>query len=199
MADTAWMYQNLKDDIALQLLLFRNKRISDLDLDRVAKLSRWLQVKFDFNDTANRERAVIDLLDQYSFKATEYILMKLKAYAQKNNKKLMIVLFDPYRVTNSLIENGTRYDTEIVEFLEKEKFNFFDMNLVHVQDFKNFKLSLDDYYKRYLLGHYNPAGNHFFAFSIKNKIVEWLNPKPITYDRSDKKWVDFKGYLQGVK
>jgi hypothetical protein len=199
MADTAWMYQNLKDDIALQLLLFRNRRISDLDLDRVAKLSHWLQVKFDFNDTANRERAVIDLLDQYSFKATEYILTKLKAYAQKNHKKLMIVLFDPYRVTNSLIENGTRYDTEIVEFLEKEKFNFFDMNLVHVQDFKNFKLNLDDYYRRYLLGHYNPAGNHFFAFSIKNKIVEWLNPKPITYDRSDKKWVDFKGYLQGVK
>jgi hypothetical protein len=64
MADTAWMYQNLKEDIALQLLLFRNKRISDLDLNRVAKLSRWLQVKFDFNDTANRERAVIDLLDQ---------------------------------------------------------------------------------------------------------------------------------------
>ncbi len=199
MTDPEWMYQNLKDDIALQLLLFRNSRISDLDIEKVGKLSTWLNVKFDITDTANLEKSVIHLLDQYSFKATEYILLKLKTYAQKNNKKLMIVLFDPYRVTNSLIEKGTRYDDEIVDFLNKEKFNYFDMNLVHVQDFKNFNLSLDNYYKRYLLGHYNPAGNHFFAFSIKNKLVEWLNPKPITYDRSDKKWVDFKGYLQGVK
>lgn len=199
MADTTWMYQNLKDDIALQLLLFRNRRISDLDVDKVLKLGRWLNVKFDFKDTANLEKSVIDLLDQYSFKATEYILTRLKAYAKENNKKLMIVLFDPYRVTNSLIEKGIRYDDEIVDFLKKGGYNYFDMNLVHVQDFKKFNLSLDDYYKRYLLGHYNPTGNHFFAFSIKDKMVNWLNPKPITYERSDKKWVDFKGYLQGIK
>jgi hypothetical protein len=73
------------------------------------------------------------------------------------------------------------------------------MNPVHVADYKKFNLNLDDYYKRYFLGHYNPTGNHFFAYSIKNKIVEWLNPKPITYEKSDKKWVDFEGYLETVK
>lgn len=199
MSDTAWMYDNLKDDLALQLLLFRNKRISDLNVKSVTTLSRWLNVKFDFNDTANLEKSVITLLDQYSFRASEYILTKLKAYAEKNNKKLMVVLFDPYRVTNSLIQNGTRYDDEIVDFLKKGSYNYFDMNLVHVQDFRKFNLDLAEYYKRYLLGHYNPAGNHFFAFSIKDKMVDWLNPKPITYEKSDKKWVDFKGYLQGVR
>jgi hypothetical protein len=111
----------------------------------------------------------------------------------------MIVLFDPYRVTNSLMTTGKRFDTTIVDFLEKSHYTYFDMNVVHQKDYKNFNLGLGDYYKRYFLGHYNPTGNHFFAFSIKGKIVEWLNPKPITYERSDKKWVDFKGYLQGVK
>jgi hypothetical protein len=110
----------------------------------------------------------------------------------------MVVLFDPYRVTNSLIENGTRYDKVIVDFLEKGDYNYFDMNLAHVADYKKFNLSLPEYYKRYLLGHYNPSGNHFFAYSIKNKVVEWLRPKPITYERADTKWADFKGYLQGV-
>jgi hypothetical protein len=166
---------------------------------KVEKLSSWLNVKLDFEDTANREKSVITLLDQYSFQATAYVLTKLKAYTERTKKKLLVVLFDPYRVTNSLIESSTRYDETIVDFLKKGAFNYFDMNLVHVADYKNFNLSLPEYYKRYLLGHYNPAGNHFFAYSIKNKMVEWLRPKPITYQRDSTKWVNFKGYLQGVK
>lgn len=199
MTDADWMYKNLKDDIALQLLLFRNKKISDLDIKKGELLAKYLNVKVNLRDKANLENAVIELLDKYSFAASEYVLTKLKTYAQQKNKKLMVVIFDPYRVTNSLILNGTRYDGQIVNFLKKENFNFFDMNLVHVKDFKNFNLSLDDYYKRYLLGHYNPTGNHFFAFSIKSQVVNWLNPKPITYNKGDKKWVDFKEYLQGYK
>ena len=27
------------------------------------------------------------------------------------------------------------------------------------------------------IGHYSPQGNHFFAYSIKDKVVEWLDPK----------------------
>ncbi len=199
MTNPEWMYQHLKDDLALQLLLFRNKKITDLDFEKAEKLSKCLKMNIDFKDTANLENSIINLLDRYSFAASEYILGKLKIYAEKNDKKLLVVLFDPYRVTNSLIEKGTRYDDEIVDFLKKENFNYFDMNLVHVADYKRYNLTLDDYYKIYFLGHYNPTGNHFFAFSIRKKIVEWLDPKPITYDRSDKKWVDFKGYLHGVK
>jgi hypothetical protein len=53
-------------------------------------------------------------------------------------------------------------------------------------------------FRRYFIGHYNPAGNHFFAFSIKPKLVEWLNPKPLTYNKSGQQMIDFKGYLEGL-
>ena len=53
-----------------------------------------------------------------------------------------------------------------------------------------------DYFRRYFIGHYNPAGNHFFAYSIKDRIVEWLDPKPITYKDPSKRMIDFKDYLQ---
>jgi hypothetical protein len=51
--------------------------------------------------------------------------------------------------------------------------------------------------KQYFIGHYNPRGNHFFAFSIKDKLVGWLDPKPITYRQTDPNSIDFKGYLPG--
>ena len=72
------------------------------------------------------------------------------------------------------------------------------MNLVQLADYRNFNLYVDDYYKRYFGGHYSPAGNHFFALSIKDKIVDWLDPKPIRYQKENQKLIDFDGYLEGV-
>jgi hypothetical protein len=31
------------------------------------------------------------------------------------------------------------------------------------------------------LGHYNPTGNQFQAFTIKDKLVAMLDPKPVAY------------------
>ena len=53
-----------------------------------------------------------------------------------------------------------------------------------------------DYLKRYFIGHYSPVGNHFFAYLIKDRIVEWLDPKPITYADPTRRMIKFKGYLQ---
>ncbi|NJN27850.1 MAG: hypothetical protein HC819_18700 [Cyclobacteriaceae bacterium] len=100
---------------------------------------------------------------------------------------------------NSLLAKQSRYDAEIVDYLKSNEINYFDMNLVHVEDYKSFNLSVEDYYKRYFIGHYNPSGNHFFAYSIKPKIVEWLNPKPITYRKQDKEMTNFKGYLEKLE
>ena len=72
----------------------------------------------------------------------------------------------------------------------------FDMNLVHCRDFQAFNLSTSDYFKRYFIGHYNPAGNHLFAYALKNQVVEWLDPKPLPYRDTTQRKIDFRGYLQ---
>jgi hypothetical protein len=46
--------------------------------------------------------------------------------------------------------------------------------------------------KLYFIGHYNPRGNHFFAYSIKDKIVSWLDPKPVPYRNRDEASIDFQ-------
>ena len=48
---------------------------------------------------------------------------------------------------------------------------------------------------RYHIGHYSPTGNHFFAHSIKNSIIEWLSPKPITYRNNEDAMIRFQDYL----
>ena len=48
-------------------------------------------------------------------------------------------------------------------------------------DAGTFDISVDEYLKRYYVGHYSPFGNMFCAFAIKDKLVEMLEPKPRAY------------------
>lgn len=195
MTDPDWMVENLKDDLALQMFLFKQGRTNSLDLEKITQLKTILNCQVTLEDNDRLIESISELLDKYSFEVTKYILKSAKIFAEKNGKKLMIVLFDPSRVTRTLINSGSRYDQEIVDFLQDKGFNFFDMNLVHVEDYKNYNLSVDQYFNRYFIGHYNPAGNHFFAFAICPKVVNWLDPRPIIYNDEYQKMIDFNEYL----
>ena len=193
MTDPNWMYENLKDDLALQMLLFGSGLITDVDWPGVERLAKLLHLPAV--DRENGRESVNGVLDSYSFAATRYILRKAREFTAREGKKLLVVLFDPSRVMPVLIESKTRYDQEIVDFLVENDFKHFDMNVVHAEDFKSFNLSLTEYRRRYFNGHYSPAGNHFFAFSIKDTIVQWLEPKPITYQDRTKALRNFTRYV----
>jgi hypothetical protein len=196
MTDPDWMYQNLKDDLALQMYLYASGLTNEINWSEVEKLSILLGQDPPVRVPVEQaQKSVLQILNKYGFAATKYILAKAKDFTDATDKELLVVLFDPSRVMRVLIESGERYDQEIVDFLEKNNFHYFDMNLAHVEDYKDFNISLDKYMKRYFIGHYNPAGNHFFAFSIRDTIVNWLDPKPITYRRESDGLSDLKSYV----
>jgi hypothetical protein len=78
-------------------------------------------------------------------------------------------------------EDRPRPDQKMVDFLKACQIPFVDGLEKHREDYRNFRLSAEDYAKRYYIGHYNPRGNHFFAFAIKDAVVDWLDPKPPAY------------------
>ena len=112
------MYEALKDDLALQMYLYKNNQIRDIPIRQLKRLSKHLRCPIDFSD-GNLRSSVAELLDKYSFEATKYILKKAEEFVSVNNKELMVIIFDPYRVTRKLLEGEIRYDREIVDFLEE--------------------------------------------------------------------------------
>lgn len=197
MADADWTVQALKDDLALNLFLYSRGNVSNIgDPSAVAKLAKALD--FDasgLTGTTPPRALVAELLDRYAFAATKAILTKARDFAEANDKELLVIVFDPSRVMRPMLDGKPRYDQPIVDFLRERGFHYFDMNLVHAEDYKSFRVSPDQYVKRYFIGHYSPAGNHFFAYSIKDTIVQWLDPKPITYQNQADRWITFDGYL----
>jgi hypothetical protein len=195
MADEEFMVEMLRDDLMLQMTLYERGETSDVDVERLNQLAEWLNCSAIAEASDDMKQQVGALRTAYAFAATRQIIDKAAAFAVRQNKKLMFILFCP-RVMRQLISGERRYDREIVDYLQRQGHRVFDMNLVHEEDFKQFDLSLDQYVERYFIGHYSPAGNHFFAHSIKNPIVEWLDPKPITYRDDDAEAaIDFRGYL----
>jgi len=195
MTDPQFMVDHLKDDLALQLFAFKLGHTQDLDRKLVDKLAARLRYAWDWSRESTLVRQATELLDIYSLGATKLILEKAREFTRRNGKKLLVCLFDPYRVMTEMHKSGTRYDQVIKDYLANEKFDYFDMNEVHLQDFKKYNLSWDDYMKVYFIGHYNPRGNHFFAYSIKDKMRRWLNPAPIPYRKVGADSPDFRGYL----
>ena len=197
MTDADWTVQSLKDDLALNLFMYSRGNVSDLDTKAVRKLAAYLGFDPQGLDNSQPPRPHIEqLLNTYAFAATKVILTKAKEFADGNGKKLLVVLFDPSRVMKPLVEGKARYDQVIVDFLRENQFRYFDMNLVHVEDYKNFSIPFDQYMKRYFIGHYSPVGNHFFAYAIKDTVIDWLDPKPIIYQNQNDRWITFEGYLQ---
>lgn len=52
------------------------------------------------------------------------------------------------------------------------------------------------------IGHYNPAGNYFFAFAVKDILLEWVGPKPPNYGEgaivTDTRAQQHAAYTQGT-
>jgi len=197
MTDPQFMVDHLKDDLALELYAFKLGYIRDLDREQISKLAACLNYPLDWSRESALDQQVGELLDLYSLRATRFILDKAREFSRQNGKKLLVILFDPYRAMAEMQKSGTRYDQEIVDYVEREKFDYFDMNVVHLRDFKKYNLTFDDYMKEYFIFHYSPRGNHFFAYAIKDTLVKWLDPKPVTYRKPNPESFDFKGYLVG--
>ena len=211
MTDPHWMVNQLIDDHALALSAYVSGDVSELPRPQISALAEALNSPFDWD--ADSIHATVrghyarkltplqaqaeNLLDRYSLDATEFVLAKVRKFAQANNKELLVVLFDPFKALPQMVEGRPRYEQQIVDYLTREGFKYFDMNQVHLRDFQKYRLSWSDYIKEYIigeLGHYNPRGNHYFAYSIKDSIKNWLTPRPVTYKPIEAR-LDFQSFL----
>ncbi len=184
MTEPGWMVRHLKDDLALELFAYAKGFIRSLDREQITQLSKWLDFSFDWgqSESALRSQAA-SLLRRYSNRATGFILDKARTFADQNRKKLLIVLFDPWSAIEKMKQaSATGFDQELLDYLVKRKFNYFDMNDAYIRYIRKYRLS-EEFVKQYHVNgsHYSPQGNHLFAYLIKDKVVQWLDPKPIPY------------------
>ncbi|MYV97009.1 hypothetical protein [Streptomyces sp. SID3343] len=199
LTDAQWIVDNYREELALQLFLYHRGRISDVDETRAVRLAELLGFRLDLSRPDAQRRAQAGrLLDQYAQRTSIFVLEKAMTWVGQGGQKLLVALFDPVRSIRQMHRQERRHDQDVVDHLLRGGFEYFDMNEVHLRDHQRYRIEFDEYMGQFFVdgaGHYNPLGNHLFAYSIKDRVVSLLRPLPAPYLDAAEMTVHFKDYL----
>ena len=113
--------------------------------------------------------------------ASTRIIERVETHARQHDQQVLYVLSYGAYTIRQFIETGARFDQALVDFLDSKKLPYIDLMRAHAAEANRFNGTPDDALARYFIGHYNPTGNVFCAFAIKNDLVRMLDPKPPAY------------------
>ena len=192
LCDPQAFYATFKDDLIVHLFTIQNGgqagRLADLEA-----LAERLGVKVDLRNPAVRRKEARRLRIEYGLRSTEYVLDQWLEWFRAQKKKLLVLLcYGEGRILEA-VAGQPRFDQRFLDYLTRQGVPFVDMLTRHAQDYRAFKIEPQAYIDRFYInaagaavfGHYNPAANHFYAFGIKDTVVQWLHPKPPAY-RADR-------------
>jgi hypothetical protein len=187
LCDPQFFCQTFQDDQIVRL--FALEKGGEARFDDLEAVAEALSIKVNLRDPAIRMVEAAKLRRLYGLKSSEYILEALSAWAEQHHKKLIVPLVYSEAKVINFLKGGERFDATFIDYLERKKIAWFDSLQSHQQDFADFRITPEKYIDRLYIkpaaaavfGHYNPLGNAFFAFAIKDALVDWLDPKPPAY------------------
>jgi hypothetical protein len=184
LCDLDWVTKKFENDFTLQIMLAHmnakggNPEQSYAD---VRKLTTTHGVTTRIDTVATLSEAADTLHRQAAYYSSQQIIEKIEAFAKTHGKKVLYVLSYPARSVLQLVQTNTRPDQPFFDFMQKRGLPVVDLLTAHANDFARFKGEVQDYVTQYFIGHYNPRGNFFCAQTLKDRLVELLDPKPLAY------------------
>lgn len=188
LTDPDHFYNTFHDDQIVRL--FALEKGGEARFDDLEKTAEALNIKVDLRTASTRAAEAFKLRRAYGFKSTEYLLdHHLIPWCQKNNRKLLIPLAYSEGQIINFLKGGERFDTVFVDYLKQRNIRWIDGLQLHKDDYADFGCTPEKYLGRIFIkpaaaavfGHYNAQGNAFFAYAMKNDVINWLNPKPPAY------------------
>jgi len=187
LADKKIYYETFKDDTVVHLYIL--KEGGEAPTGELEKLAEAFKMKVDLRNPKKRAADALKLHYAYGLRSTEYIVEEMRKWTKANKRKLMLLLSYDVPAVMEYLEKGERFDQEFVEYLDKKDFLYVDFLKKVKEEYKPFKLDIESFIERFYIeragaqvfGHYNPYGNFWFAFSFREELVNWLNPKPPAY------------------
>jgi len=184
LCDLEQAYNLFKDDLTLKIMTAHEKStISNLkkpdnslaELSKIHGIETRLDTSNSISETADRIHKTAAIFSSCR------LIEKIEEFVSINGKKILYVLSYPASYVARHYSSGERWDNEFIDFLRQKNLPVIDLSQKHLDDFSSYKTDINSYLEKYFIGHYNPLGNFFCAQSIRDKLVEMINPKPISY------------------
>lgn len=181
LCDEDYLWQTLKDDPVLKMVMAAReggRNISDELVNPVA-------VTFGIPDEkiadTGAAKKIKKIHTEAALFATRHVVTWTEEFARETGKKLMIMLSFGRGNVAAYLSGEPRFDQGFVDWLKDKPNPVVDMRDVFAADYRKHKIDVDEYLAPFYNGHHTPRGNFFTAWAIKDKVVQWLNPKPLPY------------------
>lgn len=184
LCDPEWVYERFRNllpveiSVAVAALENQTREESRAEAHRIA---REYGLTPPTPDLDRPREALEGLCAEAALFASMRIVTRMEEFAARDGKQILYVLSHTEKHLAGALRDGSRGDIPFVDFLKDKGLPFVDLMDEHMADFASSRLNVDEYIRRHYIGHYNPIGNHFAAFAIKDRLVEVLEPKPVAY------------------
>jgi hypothetical protein len=177
-------YNAFKDDHAAHLYCLREG--GDAPVDELEKIAEALGMKADLRTPETRTAEALKLHHAYGQQSTMYLVDKFQAWANENDRKLMVMLSYDVPTVQTYINTGERFDEAFVDYIAKSGTTYVDTLPMMGKEYEDYSCDVDTFLDKFhvgragaqVFGHYNPYGNFWFAFAVRQAMVNWLSPKP---------------------
>jgi hypothetical protein len=185
LCDLEETYRLFKDDFVLQVMIAHQKS-QNLNLDlQNEEISRFA-VTHGIETLIETSETLSETVDRHHRQSALFascnIIDKVQDFAAKNDRKVLYVLAYPRRYFIKFSSGREeRWDKVFIDYLTEKNLPYVDLYEAHMKERSLWNMELSDYLARYFIGHYNPSGNFFFAWQLRNSLLEMLDPKPLPY------------------
>ncbi len=181
LCDEDYLWRTFKDDSILKMVMAAReggKDISDELINPVAVTFGIPDEKMADTETAKKLKKIHT---EAALFATQNVVTWAEEFAKETGKKLMIMLsFGSGNIARHL-SGEQPFDQGFVDWLKDKSYPVIDMRDVFAADYAKYKIDIDQYLVPFYNGHHTPRGNFFTAWAIKDRLTQWLNPKPLPY------------------
>ena len=187
LADRDYYYQAFKDDEVAHLFTLREG--GEAPTERLQAVAAAFGLDVNLADPERRIDDATKLHWAYGMRGTRWIIDTMRAWAEAQGRRLMVILSYDTPAVKTFVETGERFDDDIVRYLQESNVPYADCLLRAAEEYKQFSIPVEQYLERFYIpragaqvfGHYSPHGNFWFAWAIRGEVVDWLDPKPPAY------------------
>ncbi len=173
LCDETWVWETFREDPMLHAVMAREGKG---DVRTAAKA-----FGADALANASSDAVVYQAQTEAALLATRHVIEKAKTFCDSNGKKLLVLLSFSSRSVRDALEGKPLFDQTFLDWLATADVDWIDLRDAFREDYSRHRLEVDEYLKPFYIGHHTPRGNFFFAWAIKERLVRWLDPKPVPY------------------
>ena len=181
LAEEEYLWWTFRDDPILKMVLAARAGGGNVSADLVHPVALSFGIPDERIAGNERAKQIRQIHTEAALFATQNIVTWLEGFIAQAGKKLMILLSFGRDNMAKHLSGEPGFDRSFVDWLKNKPYPVMDMREVFAADYHRYKVDVAQYLAPFYNGHHTPRGNFFTAWALKDRVVQWLNPKPPPY------------------